>query len=64
VVLSSTREKFEEAMMKKPVKPFSSLCISSCFQISTVLEFLSWLPLMIDYIRQTLSSPTLDDVLS
>ena len=49
VVLHSIREQAEQARGSKPVSStLHGLCISSPLQVVPLLEFLPWLPLMIN----------------
>ena len=50
VVMGSIRKETDQAVESKPVSSIlHGLCISACLQIPALLEFLSWLPLEIDY---------------
>ena len=49
VVLGSIKEQAEQARGSKPVSStLHGLCISSPLQVVPLLEFLPWLPLMIN----------------
>jgi hypothetical protein len=46
MVLSSIRKQAEKATMRAAL--FHGLCISCCLQVPGLLEFLSWLLLMVN----------------
>jgi hypothetical protein len=49
VVLGSIRKQAKQAMGSRSIRsPLRGLCISSCLHVSTLFEFLSWLPLAIE----------------
>ena len=49
VVLGSIRKQVKQVMRNKPVSSTPScFCITSCLQVPDLLEFLSWLPLMMN----------------